>query len=58
MVTAEVMAPVINALTRSNERNGVISFSAAQSEQDADDSFQYQILLYTIANRSKFNEVS
>lgn len=53
---AQVVAPVINALTRSDERTGVISFTDAQSEQDAGD-FQYEIIFYAVANRSVFNEV-
>lgn len=52
-----MVAPVINALTRSDETTGVISFTAAQGEQDAGD-FQYEIILYAVANRSAFNEVS
>jgi hypothetical protein len=56
MHTAEVVAPVINALTRSDERMGVISFTDAQSEQDTGE-FQYEIILYTVANRNAFNEV-
>lgn len=55
-MTAEVVAPVINALTRSNERTGVISFTDAQSVQGTGD-IQYEIILYTAANRSAFNEV-
>lgn len=51
-----MVAPVINTLTRSDERMGVISFADAQSEQDIGD-FQYEIILYTVANRSAFNEV-
>lgn len=54
--TAEAVAPVINALTRTGERTGVISFTDAQSEQDTGD-FQYEIILYTVADRSMFNEV-
>ncbi len=56
MRTAEVVAPVINALTRSDEKMGVISFTDAQSEQDTGE-FQYEIILYTVANRNAFNEV-
>ena len=51
-----MVAPVINALTRSDEMTGVISFTAAQGEQDAGD-FQYEIMLYAVANRNVFNEV-
>lgn len=51
-----MVAPVINALTRSDERTGVISFTDAQSEQDVGE-FQYEVILYAVANRSVFNEV-
>ena len=57
MSIVEAVAPVIIALTRSDERTGVISFTNAQSGQSAD-MFQYEIILYRIANRSVFNEVT
>ena len=54
LIVDEVMAPSINALRRSDDTTGVISFTVPPSEQDAE---YFEILLYNAANRSAFDEV-
>ena len=51
---AEVMAPIVNTLTRSDESTGVVSFIVPPSEQDAE---YFEILLYNATNRTTFDEV-
>ena len=50
---AEVMPPVINALSRSNERTAIVSFTVPPSEQDVE---YFEILLYAAPSRDKFND--